>query len=116
MHLHQGILWQSSGRRERLPSQSNLAYCRDRFLDDSRGQENEQLGLFNGLVGCLEKIAKDGQVAEEWELGDVVVDRFFVDAANYGGVAVIHRNLRGDVFGVDRRHRKAAPEVDQLAD
>src|ERR1700682_3366930 len=116
MHLHQGILLQSSGGRERVASQSNLAYCRDRFLDDSRGQENEQLRLFNGLVGRLEKIAKDGQVAEEWKLGDVVVDRFFVDAANHGGVAVVHCNLRGDVFGVDRRHRKAATEVDQLSD
>src|SRR6266849_5142914 len=114
MHLHQGILLQSSGRRELVASQSNLAYRRHRFLDDSWGQENEQLGLLNGLVGRLEKITDDGQIAKEGELGDVVVDRFFVDAADHGGVSVVYGNLCRDVLSVDRRHRKAATEVDEL--
>ena len=88
----------------------------DRFLDDARRQEDQQLGLFAAAPRRLEQVAEIRYVAEERDLGHVVVDRFFVDAADDRGVAVVDGDLRDDVLGVDRRHESAAGDRHELAD
>ena len=40
-------------------------------------------------VGRLEQVAEDRQVAQQRDLGDVVVDRLLVDAADHRRVAVV---------------------------
>src|SRR4051812_5158248 len=82
-----------------------------RTIDDSRGDEDEQLGAVIRNRLLLEEPSEDRDLREVWNL----IERFRVlagvDAADDGGVAVLDEHLGAGLAAADRRLAVRAGEL-----